>query len=86
MRVKLHLCQVLSYYADNHSSIEVNGNTVAECLDNLAAQFPDLRKVMETVKLGGNISVFMNQEDTDIEDLSKTIKEGDELNLIFHVG
>ncbi|MDD5287885.1 MAG: hypothetical protein PHY28_02065 [Dehalococcoidales bacterium] len=62
MRIKLRLCQILSYYADNRQLVEVNGNTVSECLNNLATQFPDIRKMMETVK------------------------EGDELKLIFHMG
>ncbi len=86
MYIRMHLSDVLAYYAKNQSWVNVQGNTVSECLKNLTEHFPDLKQLIEAARLGNHIDIFLNQEDKPIDDLSKPVKEGDELNTILLVG
>ena len=83
MGIKLNLSPVLSYYAENQQLAQVNGKTVAECLDRLANQCPQLRKFMynEDGRLASFISVYVNDEDCEPSDLLRTVKDGDELSV-----
>ena len=83
MGIKLNLHPVLSHYIENQQSAQVNGKTVAECLDHLANQCPQLRKFMynEDGKLASFISVYVNDEDCDPGDLLRPVKDGDELSV-----
>jgi adenylyltransferase/sulfurtransferase len=88
MSIKVKLDPVLSYYANNQQSAEVNGNTVGDCLDHLTKQFPNLKRVMYTEdgKLVSSIAVYINGKDAYPDGLSKTVKDGDELSIIFSSG
>ena len=87
MTIKLCLCQILSYYANNQPTVEVNGNTVKECLDDLATKFPNLNKVIGIGKPVGVINIYVsNNKGNAIEDLSQPVKDGDELNVAFSGG
>ncbi|MFZ0033361.1 MAG: hypothetical protein WAK60_00040, partial [Sedimentisphaerales bacterium] len=79
MSITLHLCQVLSYYASNKTSFEVSGNTVSECLHNLAMQFPALNKFIETPDPCRIIHIHINKEEAATEDLTRSVKDGDEI-------
>jgi molybdopterin converting factor small subunit len=81
--IKLHLCPVLSYYADNKTSVEVSGNTISECLHNLTIQIPALNKFIETPDASRIIHIYINKDDTAIEDLNQSVKDGDEVRLVF---
>ena len=81
MSIKLHLCQVLSYYANNQPSVEVSGNTVRECMNNLATQFPALNKFIETPNPCRIIHIHINNEEAATEDLTRSVKDGDEIRL-----
>jgi len=83
MNITLHLCQVLSYYANNQPSVEVTGNTVSECLHNLATQFPTLNKFIETPDPCRIIHIHINKEEAATEDLTRSVKDGDEIRLEF---
>lgn len=87
MIIKLCLCQILSYYANNQPTVEVNGNTVRECLDDLVTRFPNLNKVIEMGKTAGLVNIYIsNNKGNAIEDLSQPVKDGDELNVAFSGG
>jgi len=88
MSIKCKLDPVLSYYANNQQSAEVNGNTVGDCLGNLAKQFPNLKTVIFTQdgKLNSYIAVHINGEDAYPDGLSKPVKDDDELSIIFLSG
>ena len=83
MSIKLHLCPVLSYYADNKTSVEVSGNTIGECIYNLAEQFPALNKFIETPDPCRISHILINKEEAATEDLTRSVKDGDEIRLEF---
>jgi len=88
MSIKCKLDQVLSFYANNQWSPEVNENTVGDCLCDLAKQFPYLKTVMfaQDGKLNSYIAVHINGKDAYPDGLSKSVKDGDELSIIFSSG
>ena len=83
MSIKLRLCPVLSYYADNTTSVEVSGNTVSECLHNLVTQIPSLNKFVGIPDSARILHIYLNKDDTELQDLTTPVKNGDEVRLIF---
>jgi molybdopterin converting factor small subunit len=81
--IKLKLCPVLSYYAGNKTSVEVIGKTISECLHNLVTQLPSLNKFIEIPDSARILHIYLNKEDTAIEDLNQSVKDGDEVRLVF---
>ena len=88
MSIKFKLDPVLSYYANNQQSPGANGNTVGDCLSQLAKQFPNLKKVIfaQDGKLNSFIAVYINGKDAYPDGLSKPVKDGDELSMILSAG
>ncbi|MFC2010356.1 MoaD/ThiS family protein [Chloroflexota bacterium] len=88
MSIKLKIQPVFSYYTNNQQSSEVNGNTVGECLDHLTKQYPDFKSVIYTEdgKIARFIGVHINGKDSYPDGLSKPVKDGDELSIIFSTG
>lgn len=85
MSIKLNISPVLSYYTDNQKSFEVKGNTVSECLDSLASQFPDLKSVIDfpNGRPASFIHIYINKEDRIIDDVFKPVEDGDEIDVEF---
>ncbi len=83
MSIKLKIDPVLSHYTNNQQSVQVSGNTVGECLGNLAKQFPDLKTVMynEEGILDPTIFFYINGKFVG-QELNKPVKDGDELYII----
>ena len=72
----------------NGRLVEVKGNTVGECLNNLVKEFPDAKKHFFSREgiLFENISIYVNGENTYPEQLAKPVKDGDELNILVLIG
>jgi len=67
--------------------VEVRGSTVGECLNHLVKQFPDMKKQLftKTGNLFDNIIISVNGESAYPEQLAKSVKDGDELNIVFMI-
>ena len=66
------------------STLQVKGETVAQVLDNLDAQFPGFktRLIDQRGKLSGSILAFLNDEDIrSLKELDTPLKDGDVLNI-----
>jgi len=83
MSIKLRLCPVLSYYADNKTSVEVSESTIGECLHMLAIQFPGLNRFIDIPDPCRVIHIYINKGINPIEDLTTHVKDGDEIRLVF---
>ena len=81
VNVKLHL--TLRQYTGVREVVEVEGNTVGECLRNLVAMFP--AKVPSIFdKKGGHsniVEVYLNLQSAYPNELVKPVKDGDENHL-----
>ena len=83
MSVKLHLPDSLSIVAKRKLLYEVKGKTVGECLNYLMGLVPGMRKALfyNTGGLLPNVRVLVGDESesTDLGDLEKKVKDGDEI-------
>ena len=75
----------LKQLIDNPDSIEVNGSTVGECLNDLIRQYPGTERWLlnEQGQLYRNLYVFVNAESAYKAELAAPVKEGDKLIIAF---
>ena len=85
MSAKLNIPHALRQYTDSQGVVEVDGNTVGQCLDHLIRLFPDIGKEIldGDGKLHDYIDVYVNGESSYLEKLAKPVKSGDELYILF---
>ena len=88
MGVKVNINPALYQYTNNQSTAEVNGDTVGQCLDHLAKQFPGIEKALfdKNGKLLDYIDIYINRESAYPEELAKPVKNGDELDITLTIG
>ena len=88
MTVKINIPSYMQSLTDNRRVVEINGSTVGDCLNNLVKQSPDIKKRLfsKNGNLFENIAISVNGESAYPEQLAKTVKDGDELNILFIIG
>ena len=85
---KINIPLYMRAYTDNKKVVEVEGNTVGNCLNHLIEQYPDIKQQLfsKNGDLFENIIVSVNGESAYPEQLVKPVKEGDELNILLVIG
>jgi len=88
MSIKIDISLLSNQYTKGQQIVDVNGNTVGQCLDDLVKQFPSIKQGLydENGKLHGYIDIYLNGESTYPELLAKPVKTGDKLHIIFLIG
>ena len=83
MSVTINLHPNLLQFTNDQTVIEVKGNTVGQCLDDLVRQFPRIRQGLfgKDGKLLNYVDIYVNQESSYPEELAKPVKDGDELHI-----
>ena len=84
MSIKVHLDASLQRYADGNNEIEINADTVAECLNKVAAHFPELKPALFNNQgtIWNDLTIFLNNN---LVSRSQTIEDGSELFIIVPV-
>ncbi len=84
MSIEIKISPVLAQYTNNQQVARVNGSTVGECLDHLVKQFPDLKQSLfdKSGRVHRYIDVYINGESAYPEELAKSVKAGDNLNIV----
>jgi molybdopterin synthase sulfur carrier subunit len=82
---KINIHPFLSQHTNNQDVVEVNGSTVGQCLEELVARFPELRKWLfeKDGKLNRLVEIYVNAESSYPEELAKPVKDGDELHILI---
>jgi molybdopterin converting factor small subunit len=85
VRIKLH--RALAKIADGQTMVEVEGETVGQCLEQLAIRFPKLKKKLfeKNGALSRILEVYLNGESTYPGDLDTKVKDGDELDALLRI-
>jgi len=85
MNAKINIPHILRQYTNNQGVVEVNGNTVGQCLNHLIKQFPGIKQEIfdNNGKLHDYIDVYVNGESSYLEELAKPVKPGAELYILF---
>jgi molybdopterin converting factor small subunit len=65
--------------------VEVEGGTVGDCLEDLVQQYPGMKEGLfdKKGKLLNVVEVYVNNESAYPEELAKSVKDGDEIQLIL---
>lgn len=82
---KIHIPTPLRQYVGKQATIEVSGTTVAEAMNALVAQHPDLRKHLYTDegKLRAFVNLYVNDEDIRyLQKEATTLNEGDNISIV----
>ena len=84
MPVKVHIHITHRQFTNGLEVVAVEGNTVGECLNHLIKQFPGLEKALfaKKDKLLNVVEVFVNHATAYPNELTKSVKDGDEINLL----
>jgi molybdopterin converting factor small subunit len=87
MSVKINVYYFLPHLTNDQEVVEVEGVTVGECLDFFVRKFPLSREWLfeEDGSLRKYLDVFINLEETDPDDLSAPVKNGDEIHIVMHL-
>jgi molybdopterin converting factor small subunit len=83
MGVKVNLHLTLRRYANDQEAVEVEGQTVGECLRNLVKMFPGLGSNIFDKKGGLNniVEIYLNMQSAYPNELVKPVKDGDEIHV-----
>lgn len=88
MSQKINIPPGMQHLTGNQDTIEVNGSTVGECLDQLIEWFPLVKE--ELFDREGNvlsfIDIYVNGKSSYPEELVKPVKDGDELYILRAIG
>ena len=88
MSVKLNIDESVLDYRKGKVVVEVSGNTVGECLDYIVKRRPTLKKAIfdENGNLCFDNLVKVNGEYIFSNHLAKSVKDGDEIEIIKFTG
>jgi molybdopterin converting factor small subunit len=83
MSIRITLHKTHRQFTNGQETIEVKGDTVGQCFDDLLRQFPELEKEIFSKKdtLKSNLEVYLNGESAYPDELKKPVKNGDEIYL-----
>jgi molybdopterin converting factor small subunit len=84
MAIKINIFYpAVQEYLGNRDSVEVNGTTVGECLDDLVRQYPEAGKwiLNDKHQLLKPVFVYVNAESAYKVDLSRPVTSKDQLIL-----
>ena len=63
------------------------GKTLGECIEELVEKYPEMKKLIfdREGKLTRSYDIYVNGESSYPLEMTKTIKDGDKINLVFVV-
>ena len=85
MSVTVNIPSGLQDCTNGQAIVEVNGNTVGQCLDELVKQFPSIEKELFDNKgeLLSYVHVYVNLENSYPQGLGKLVADGDQFDIVF---
>jgi hypothetical protein len=85
LSVKIDCRYFLLHLTDDQMIIDVKGNTIKECLEQLVARYYKVQKWLygSNGELAPYISIHVNLENVIPNELSDTVKDGDTIFIVF---
>ena len=84
MSIKVLVPSLLYKYTDNKEVVEVDGDTVQDCIDALRDRYPELERWLFR---GGKVATFvhigLNNKKASVAD---KVKDGDEVKIMLATG
>jgi len=87
MGVKIKIQKNLQFLTNNKETLEVNGSTVGQCLDQLIRMFPEIEKklVDKNRTILNYIEIFVNGRRAYPNELDTPVKNGDEIFIFLMI-
>ena len=84
MPVNVHIHLTHRQFTNGLDVVATEGTTVGECLKHLIRQYPGMEKALfvKKDKLLNVVEVFVNHAAAYPNELTKPVKDGDEINLL----
>jgi molybdopterin converting factor small subunit len=84
MPVNIHIHLTHRQFTNGQDVVTVEGTTVGECLNHLVRLYPGMEKALfaKKDKLLNVVEVFLNNAAAYPNELTKSVKDGDEINLL----
>jgi molybdopterin synthase sulfur carrier subunit len=85
MSVRIDIPPILRHHTNGVTTAEVDGSTVGDCLNNFVKQYPGTKKRLfgKNGKLLRYVEIYVNGETTYPEELTKQVKDGDEISIVY---
>ncbi len=83
MSINIRLHRTHREFTDGLDTVEVQGNNVGDCLEDLIRQFPDMRNALfdKKGKLLNAVEIYINQKSAYPDELVKPVKDGDDIHI-----
>ncbi len=87
MSIKINIHRTHRQFTNGLDIVEVDGNTVGACLDNLVRQFPDMGKVLynKKGKLVNVVEIYVNLKSAYPNELAKHVSNGDSIHITLMI-
>ena len=87
MSIKINIHKTHRQFTNGLDIVEIDGNTVGACLDNLVREFPDMGKVLfnKNGKLLNVIEIYVNLKSAYPNELAKQVKDGDNIHITLMI-
>ncbi len=84
MPINVHIHATHRQFTKGAEVVPVEGKTVGECLSHLSRQFPAMEKALfaKKYKLLNVVEIYINQTSAYPNELSRPVKEGDDIHLV----
>jgi molybdopterin converting factor small subunit len=82
---KIHIPTPLRQYVGKQATVDVNAGTVAEAMNALVAQHPEVKRHLYTDdgKLRAFVNLYVNDEDIRyLQKEATAVKEGDNISIV----
>jgi len=88
MSVRINIPHEWRHHTKNHATVEVRGDTVGQCLNDLVRQFPQIRQGLfdKDNKLQNYVQVYVNRESSYQEEMAEPVKDGGEIDMVIMIG
>ncbi len=85
MSIKVNVHKTHRQYTRGLDVVEVEGNTVGDCIDHLVKQFPGMKEGLfdKKGKLLNVVEIYVNQKSAYPDEMAKPVKDGDEIHVIL---
>jgi molybdopterin converting factor small subunit len=85
VKVKIDCQFFLLHLTDDKMVVEVEGNTIKECLDQLVAKYPKVKKWLyrEDGELANYLDIFVNLESMFPNQINDPVKDGDVIYIVM---
>ena len=83
MSINVSIHRTHRQFTDGLDSVEVEGKSVGDCLDDLVRQFPGMANALfdKKGKLLNAVEIYINQKSAYPDELVKPVKDGDDIHI-----